>query len=284
MGEGLRAVGTRLRLGRKGKQYRTLALTSIVAGDGKTSVSLGLAAALAHAGQRVILIDADLRRRDADATLGIEPVAGLAEWLENGQSPLPLQRIAGLGFQVLSAGVEPCRSELLGTPRLAQLLAAAQRHADLVLLDCAPLLPVADSLALREQVDGFLIVVRARHSPRDAMARATALLGPRRIAGVIMNGYRSRLAMRKDYGHGYGYAYTYGRHYPVETRPRPDAPADERAAGLRVDPPIERQRGRAQVTRVSARSMTVQEGRLPHGFEANAGSFHNRKEGVAPVG
>jgi Mrp family chromosome partitioning ATPase len=101
VGEGLRAVGTRLRLGLKGRQFRTLALTSTVAGDGKTSVALGLAAAIANAGQRVLLIDADLRRRDIGATLGLPPVAGLAEWLENAQSVLPVRKVVGVGFHVL---------------------------------------------------------------------------------------------------------------------------------------------------------------------------------------
>jgi polysaccharide biosynthesis transport protein len=227
VGEGLRAVGTRLRLGWKGKEFRTLALTSCVEGDGKTSVALGLAAAFAHAGQRVIVMDADLRRRDVAATLGIEPVAGLAEWLEKGQNLLPLRRVAGVGFHLLSAGIGPCRPELLGTPRFTQLLSVAQRHSDLVLLDCAPLLPVADSLALRDQVEGFLMVVRARHSPREAVSRATALLGRRRIVGIVMNAYRSLVPMRKGYGYGYGtYRYSSTYKYPGSRRLRTRAAAD----------------------------------------------------------
>jgi capsular exopolysaccharide synthesis family protein len=206
VGEGLRAVGTRLRLGLKGRQFRTLALTSSVEGDGKTSVALGLAAAVANAGQRVLLIDADLRRRDVGTSLAIPPVPGLAEWLENGQVQLPVRKIAGVGFYVLSAGVAPCRPELLGARRLAQLLITAQRQYDLVLLDCAPLLPVADSLALRDQVEGFLMVVRARHSPREAVNRATALLGRRRVVGIVMNAF-SRGGLTA--GGGYGYAYSY---------------------------------------------------------------------------
>ncbi len=211
VGEALRVVSTRLRLGLKGRQFRSLAVTSSVEGDGKTSVAVGLSAAIANASQRVLLIDADLRRRDVSAALAIPPAVGLAEWLENTHGTLPVRRIAGLGFHVLSAGLGSCRPELLGTRRLTQLLITAQRQFDLVLVDCAPLLPVADSLGLRDQVEGFLLVVRARHSPREAVARATALLGGRRIVGVVMNAYRSRLPMRK--ADGYSYSYQFGRHY-----------------------------------------------------------------------
>jgi len=210
VGEGLRSVGTRLRLGTKGKAFRTLAMTSSVEGDGKTSVAVGLATALAHAGQRVLLIDADLRRRDVGATLKLDPAPGLAEWLENAQDPLPVRKVRGVGFHVLSAGIVSCRPELLGAPRLVQLLNAGHRQFDTLLLDCAPLLPVADTLALRDQVDGFLLVVRARHSPREAVARASTLLGGRRIVGVVMNGYRSRFLSSRGFGYAYSPSYRYG--------------------------------------------------------------------------
>ena len=210
IGEGLRAVGTRLRLGLKGRQFRTLAVTSSVEGDGKTSVAVGLAAALANAGQRVLLIDADVRRRSVAPMLAIPPGVGLAEWLESNASTLPVRRMTGAGFHVLSAGLRSCRPELLGARRMTDLLNAARRQFDLVLLDCAPLLPVSDSLGLKDQVEGFLMVVRARHTPRKALARATALLGRRRILGIVMNAYRSRMPMQGGYGYG---SYHYGSHY-----------------------------------------------------------------------
>jgi capsular exopolysaccharide synthesis family protein len=217
VGEGLRAVGTLLRLGFKGKQFRTLAVTSVVEGDGKTSVTVGLGAALANAGQRVLLIDADLRRRSVAPMLAVPPGVGLAEWLEGSPSALPTRRIADAGFHLLSAGVRAGRPELLGARRMTDLLNAAQRRFDIVILDCAPLLPVSDSLGLKEQVDGFLMVVRARHTPRKAVGRAIALLGRRRVAGLVMNAFRSRIPMHRGYGYG---SYHYGSHY--KAYPKPD--------------------------------------------------------------
>jgi non-specific protein-tyrosine kinase len=213
VGEGLRGVRARLRLGKKGEQIRTLAVTSCIANDGKTSVAIGLAATYAHAGQKVLLIDADLRRRDVCTALGMARAPGLAEWLETGQNVLPLRRVSPGGFYVLSSGLAPCRPELLGSPRLTHLLRMAERHFDLVILDCAPLLPVADSLALKDRVGGFLLVVRARHSPREGVLHATTLLGRRCIVGMILNAYRSSLPTRRGYHYGYGSSYGYAPRY-----------------------------------------------------------------------
>jgi succinoglycan biosynthesis transport protein ExoP len=220
VGEGLRAAGTRIRLGDKEKRIRSLAVVSSIEADGKTSVALGLAAACARAGQRVLLIDADLRQREICARLGIRPWPGLAEWLESRQDKLPVRQVGLAGFYLLAAGIAPCRPELLGSPRLSRLLSAAENHFDLVILDCAPLLPVADSLALRDLVNGFLMVVRARHTPREAVSRGAALLGPKKIVGVIMNAYRSRLPMRRGYHYGHGSSYRYGPSYgSLQTSP-----------------------------------------------------------------
>jgi non-specific protein-tyrosine kinase len=213
VGEGLRGVRARLRLGEAGEPVRTLGVTSCIAGDGKTSVAIGLAATCAHAGQRVLLIDADLRRRDVCPMLGIAGTPGLAEWLEAGQEVMPLRRVAPGGFYLLASGLAPCRPELLGSTRMTRLLKVVERHFDLVVLDCAPLIPVADTLALRERVGGFLLVVRVRHSPREAVLHAMELVGRHRFIGIVLNAYRSQLPPRRGYHYGYGSSYGYAPHY-----------------------------------------------------------------------
>lgn len=213
IGEGLRAVWTRLRITGEKRRIRSVAVVSSNEGDGKTSVALGLAAAAANAGHKTLLVDADLRRRQANVLLGLDPLSGLAEWLEHGQRVLPVRRLAPGGFHLLSAGTAPCRPELLSSPRMTRLLKTVEGLFDLIILDCAPVLPVADSLALRDQVSGFLLVVRARHSPREGVARVVSLLGKRRILGTLMNAYVSRLPMRKGYHYGYGSSYRYGPRY-----------------------------------------------------------------------
>jgi succinoglycan biosynthesis transport protein ExoP len=212
VGQGLQAAGTRIRLGEKGKLLRSFAVVSSIQGEGKTSVALGLAAAFARAGQKTLLVDADLRRRDVCPLLGIQPDRGLAEWLESGLEILPVRRVTPGGFYVLAAGLGPCRPELLGAPRARPLLSALERSFDPVILDCAPLLPVADSLALRDPVGGFIMVVRTRHTPREAVIRAASLVHQDRIVGLVLNAESSRRAKHRGYTYGYGYK---GSHYPV---------------------------------------------------------------------
>jgi capsular exopolysaccharide synthesis family protein len=205
VGEGLRAVATRLRIEGKGRQVRVIGVVSSIQGEGKTSVALGLAAAFSRAGQKVLVIDADLRRRDMCPLLGIEPERGLAEWLESGVKLLPVRRVSPAGFFLLAAGLAPCRPELLASPRMSSLLTAVERRFDSVILDCAPLLPVADALALRDRVGGFIMVVRTRKTPREAVIRAAALAHPDKIVGIVLNAESSRRSKRRKYTYGYGY-------------------------------------------------------------------------------
>ena len=204
--EGLRTVAMRLRLDSRAGATRTLAISSAVEGEGKTSVALGLAAAFAQAGDKVLLIDADLRRRSASVALGLRPSPGLAEWLEAVTPVLPVRKVLPVGFDFLSAGEADCRPQQLGSARMLRLLKAAERRFEVILIDSAPLLPVADTLALRAQVEGFLLVARSRRTTRDAVARTVSLLGRERVLGVVLNGYVSHLADASQYKYGYKYA------------------------------------------------------------------------------
>ena len=89
---------------------------------------------------------------------------------------------------------------------MQRLLRAAERVFDIVIVDSAPLMPVADTLALRAHVGGFLVVARSRHTPREKVARAVSLLGEKRVFGVVLNGYVSHLpgSSRYKYAHKYG--------------------------------------------------------------------------------
>jgi len=205
LAEGLRTVAMRLRVDGRTATVRSLAITSGIEGEGKTSVTLGLAAAFAHAGARVLVIDADLRQRSTNEMLGLRPAPGLAEWLEGARTVLPLRRVMPAGFHLLAAGEITCRPELLGSPRMLRLLRTAELRFERVLVDCSPLLPVADTLALRAHLSAYLLVARSRFTPRAAIRRAISLLGEDRVLGVVLNGYSSRLRKQSQYSYGYGY-------------------------------------------------------------------------------
>lgn len=191
-GEELRLLASKVQDIRRDQGICCLALTSTGPGEGKSTISLGLAGALAREpGRRVLLIEADLRRPSLTPTLGIPRAHGLGEWLNGAIDYVPARVVEPDGFFLLVAGkVDLDRPELLGSPRMDDLLQAARGLFDYVLLDAPPILPVADSVLIQDLVDGFLLVVRSRQTSRDAIRDALARLRRDRILGLVLNEHR----------------------------------------------------------------------------------------------
>jgi Mrp family chromosome partitioning ATPase len=169
-----------------------IGIVSAVPGEGKTTVALGLAAALARQpGRRVLLVECDLRKPAAERYLGLPRETGVAEWLAGASEPVALRRVVPPGFLLLSAGRGDLeRPDLLGSRRMAGLLEGARRAFDIVLVDCPPITPVSDSVLLQDMLDGFLFVVRSRTSPREAILRGISRLRPGAVRGVVLNDQR----------------------------------------------------------------------------------------------
>lgn len=188
-GEELRRLGARTQDLRRIRGTSCIALTSPLAGEGKSTVSVGLAAALAREpGRRVLLIEADHRCGSLQRTLGIAHSPGLAEWLNGAIDYVPVRVLEPGGFFLLVAGQAALeRPELLGSSRMEGLLRAARGLFDFVILDATPVLPVADAVLIQDLVDGFLVVVRSRRTPKDAIREALARLRPDRVLGIVLN-------------------------------------------------------------------------------------------------
>src|SRR3989442_1153976 len=192
------------------RKVSCLAMTSALPGEGKTTLSMGLATALAREpGRRILLVEADLRRPSMTETLGLPPAHGLSEWLNGTLDYVPVREVQPGGFFLVAAGQTGLkRPELLGSPRMDAVLRAGRRLFDLVLLDAVPVLPVADTVLMQDLVDGFQLVVRSRRTPRDAIHDTLAKLRPDRVIGVVFNGHREYRASHKYYGYErYGMAY-----------------------------------------------------------------------------
>jgi capsular exopolysaccharide synthesis family protein len=203
--EEFRLLRAKIRALDEERPLRCFGLVSAGAGEGKTTMALGLATALAQeAGRRVLLVDCDLRRPAVEQYLGLSRAAGLSEWLEGRTSSVALRRVEPQGFFVVSHGhSNHHRPELLGSDRMARFLERARETFDFVILDCAPLVSVADSVILQELVDGFLLVVRARHSPRDTVLKALSHLKPDVVRGAVFNDHKDVLPGYKHYGYRY---------------------------------------------------------------------------------
>jgi capsular exopolysaccharide synthesis family protein len=204
-GEQFRLLGARLRALGRDRRLRRIGVVSAAQGEGKTTIAIGLARSLAVDGQhRVLLLELDLRRPAIDEALGLKPPrVGLRQYLEESPgSTLTVRRPRAGGFWVLSAGRGTLsRPEVLTSSRMFALLKSAERVFDYTVVDCPPLLPVADAVVFEDHIDGYVFVVRARHSPRETVQRAADLLKPERICGVVMNGHHDILPSYREYAY-----------------------------------------------------------------------------------
>ena len=175
-------------------KLRTLLITSPQPGDGKSTIALNLATALAEGGKRtVLLIEADQHRPALARALGIEPGPGLAECLADHLDPLQMvRRIEPLQWYLLRAGqAQQNRTELLESDALPAVMRTLRRLFDWILIDTPPVIPLADTLVLSRHADASLLVVRADTTPREAVEESLTLLGPKHVLGIVLNGAES---------------------------------------------------------------------------------------------
>lgn len=180
-------------------------VTSSRGGEGKSVTALNLAHAMARSGVRVCLVDADLRRPSIAGYLNLEGAAGLTSVLI-GRARLDdvLQPVGPDGLRVLTSGrTPPNASELLGSAAMADVIAELEERFELVIFDCAPLLPVTDAAVLSRASDGVLLVVGAGIVTRDQLAETVHKLETvgSRTLGVVVN--RARRKRRSSHAYGY---------------------------------------------------------------------------------
>jgi capsular exopolysaccharide synthesis family protein len=191
----------------KAKQ-KTLLVTSPVPEDGKSTMALNLATALAEQGKRsVLILEADFFRPSLRRVLRVAPGPGLAECLQGNSDPLAaLRRIEPLGWYFLPAGRAVSNpTELVQSARFSPLLAQLEARFEWILVDSPPMAPVADLLALRAQADGCLLVVRAGQTPRETVEEAVRQLGREYVLAVVLNGVEGLDRQHsKYYGKYYG--------------------------------------------------------------------------------
>ncbi len=207
--EAYRALRTSLSyLDYEGK-VKTILVTSGKPGEGKTSVVVNLGTALAHAGQRVLVIDCDLRKPKLHRTLGLMNSKGLTSVLA-GKATLEeaVQKTGQDGLHVITSGpVPPNPSELLNSSRMDGLLRACAKVADVVFLDSPPVLAVTDCAVLAPKADGVLIAAAVGETGREEARRVVEVLSgePIRLLGVVLN----KVPVGGRYGYYYYYSYDY---------------------------------------------------------------------------
>lgn len=170
-----------------GNPHKLFAITSALPGEGKTTTTVNLAAALASAGSRVLVVDADLRRPKAAELLGADPAVGFTSVLAQRLPAEDAVQPARSGrFDVLPSGpLPPNPSELLASRQASEALSRLRAKYDVVLVDTPPLLPVTDAAALAPFTDGAILVCRYQKTTRSQASAAAEAL---RTVGVDLRG------------------------------------------------------------------------------------------------
>lgn len=174
------------------QQVKTLVVTSSGPSEGKSLTSANLAAVFAQAGQRTLLVDADLRKPTIHKTFQLKNAVGLSTVLSTEVSAAEtVQKTQKEDLSILTSGPKPPNpSELLGSAKMNQIMEETRNLFDIVIFDMPPVVTVTDAQIMASKADGTLLVVRENWTRKDAITKAKELLDlvKARVLGVIYNG------------------------------------------------------------------------------------------------
>ena len=170
---------------------KSLAITSAVPGEGKSTLALGLALSAARSHQRVLLIDADLRHPTLHQYLNLSNETGLSSLLsgEMHRSQRREVSLSGASIDVITAGAVPHDPvKLLSSQALKRLITAAQDRYDLVLLDTSPVLGLVDAVQVGSFSEGVVMIERISRITQTELTQAVTMLKPLNVLGIVANG------------------------------------------------------------------------------------------------
>jgi len=208
--EAFRAVRTNVLFSTAEEGARSIVVTSTGPGEGKSLVASNLAVSLAQAGQRVLLIDADMRKPKAHEIFKGQQEPGLSNvMVGTAKASEAVRRAPGTGLWVLSAGrVPPNPAELLGSVRFRDFMKSLKQHFDWIIVDTPPIMAVTDASLVAHHATGVVFVVGAEMTSRHAAKRALDQLeqANAKFVGAVLN----RVDLQRN---AYYYSQYYRREY-----------------------------------------------------------------------
>ncbi len=203
--ESYRTLRMNLQFASLDTQLQTLLVTSCNQGEGKSTTLANLAVTMAQIDQRIIIVDADLRRPYLHTLFGVSNDVGLTTMMldDAALAEPPLHDLSVPGLSFLATGTLPPRpSDLLGSKRMGSVIDALKERADIILCDAPPILAATDAVVLATKVDGVLLVVSAGETKRDNLRNGVATLqkvnAP--IVGAVLNKVPMGSGMQSYYG------------------------------------------------------------------------------------
>jgi capsular exopolysaccharide synthesis family protein len=210
--ESVRSLAINLRMMGADSPIRSLVISSAMPGDGKSTIALHLAQAAAAMGQRVLLVDADLRRPQLHRRLSLFNGQGLVHLLTRDTPFSEVIQPSGIedNLSILTSGqCPPDPSRLLSSETMKRINRELQGEFDLVIYDTPPLLGLSDANVLSSQCDGLMLVVGLGQTDRGAFKRSLEMLRTSRanLLGIVANAVKQQPGSRY-----YDYYYTYSYH------------------------------------------------------------------------
>jgi polysaccharide biosynthesis transport protein len=216
-GEALRAVRASVFFSSPDRKIKVLAVTSALPEEGKTTTAVGLARISALAGSKTCLVDCDLRRRSATHALGLEVEKGLTEVLfKTAELDDVIQRDPGSGCDVVPlAQAEFTPRDLFSSDAMRQLIETLRNRYEVVILDTAPVLPLADTRVLSPLADTTLVVTRWGRTPASVVRNAMEQIRSHgaNITGVVLEGVETGVLSRLLYDGQDYYSELYQTYY-----------------------------------------------------------------------
>ncbi|NEQ05251.1 MAG: polysaccharide biosynthesis tyrosine autokinase [Moorea sp. SIO4E2] len=207
--EALRVLYTNIQLLSSDRPIRSLAISSALPGDGKSTIAIYLAQTAAAIGKKVLLVDADLRKPQVHPRLQLSNQLGLSNLILQTLSPEDVieQKLPVAGLSVLTSGqLVPDPTKLIYSHKMTQLMAGFHETFDLVIYDTPSVLGLADATLLTPHTDGLILVTRVGKTYRSALTQAleNLKLSQIQVLGIVANGVKGdSLSPYKYYKSGY---------------------------------------------------------------------------------
>ena len=176
-------------------EYRAIVVTSSVPGEGKSTTSGNLALSLAQSGNKVLLVDCDMRKPSIHKKFKISNISGTAELLLRKESFEDVANCYNENLTIITAGkIPPNPSEMLASRAMTAFIEEMKKEFKYIILDTPPLQAVTDAQVLSTKADGILLVVKAGSTKKDAVLNSVDLIEKvhGKVIGTVLNGVENK--------------------------------------------------------------------------------------------
>lgn len=223
--ESFRALRTNLQYILRDKEKKVICMSSTMSGEGKTFCVINLAAILAQAQKKTLLLSLDLRKPKIHKIFNIDNKVGLSTYLIGKTSYEDIIKPTNIDhlYVSVSGPIPPNPSELLDTELMEKFITRAKNEFDFILIDTPPIAIVTDAILLSRYSDANIFVIRHNYSPRDVLYLVDELSNKRNVPniGILINDVKvnSYYAYGKKYSYNYGYSDIYNDYYSDHKKP-----------------------------------------------------------------